>query len=358
MRYVVIILIMFFFISGCEQPPCITGGKVSITFVGDVCFDWGVEDVLADGVDPFRHVAPIIRESTISFCNLETPITARGTRQIKLYTFRCPPEVLVHVTNAGFDVAGLGNNHAMDYSELGLIDTLSNVERFGLFTTGAGTNLSHATQPVYIETNGFRIGFLAFGYMNSAHSHLVATDFQAGVAPLDTAIITNAVALVSPEVDFLIVSLHWGKEYSDYPTETQREMGHAVIDAGADLIAGHHPHILQGIEFYQGGVIFYSLGNFMFPQTDYVWKRTTVLPAVELTMTVSNSVSTNYDYRYVVTPLYRNMETYDPEFPTSETNRLILEHLVEISSDLNGGDLIFEMRQKDGWTNFVMRMNE
>lgn len=305
---------------------------VSIVFVGDICFDWGVKKVIASGYDPFAHTKGLIRAADVSIFNLETPISTGGAKVEKTYNFRCPPEVLKYITNAGFDCAMLGNNHSMDYGPDALADTLKNVRKYGLLYTGAGMNLKNAALPIIIETNGIAIGILSFGYINPPE--LAAEVSKPGVAPIKTSLMTAEVKKLRPKVDFLIVSIHWGTEYVYYPNDSQTLTGHALIDAGADLVVGHHPHILQGIEKYKTGMIFYSMGNFMFPQTDNTNLRATMLGTVLLTeklSTMKHPPSPVYSF----IPLWRNMKTYDPEFPSITTNNQIVKLITGISKGLS-----------------------
>jgi poly-gamma-glutamate synthesis protein (capsule biosynthesis protein) len=324
----VIILGIVLFSTKHEYKP----KKVTILFVGDVCFDWGVKKVIASGYDPFGYVKGLIGSATVAVFNLETPISTGGAKVEKTYNFRCPPDVLSYITNAGFDCAMLGNNHSMDYGPAALSDTLKYLKQYRLFYTGAGKNLKNAVVPIIIETNGFRIGILSFGYMNPPD--LIADASKPGVAPIRPGFMNAEVGKLRPSVDFLIVSIHWGTEYVYYPNNSQKEMGHGLIDAGADLVIGHHPHILQGIEKYKNGMIFYSMGNFMFPQTDNTNMRATIIGMVELTEKIKDAKHKPAPV-YSFIPLWRNMKTYDPEFPSMKTNYQIVKLILDISRGLN-----------------------
>jgi poly-gamma-glutamate synthesis protein (capsule biosynthesis protein) len=324
---VILIGVILLTVKPAEKPR-----KVAIVFVGDICFDWGVKKVIASGYDPFAHTQGLIRGAEVSIFNLETPISTGGAKVEKTYNFRCPPGVLSYITDAGFDCAMLGNNHSMDYGPEALSDTLKNVQKYGLHYTGAGKNLKNAVIPIIIETNGIRIGILSFGYINPPE--LAAELSKPGVAPIKPWMMTAEVKKLRPKVDFLIVSIHWGTEYVYYPNESQKEMGHALIDAGADMVVGHHPHILQGIEKYKGGMIFYSMGNFMFPQTDNTNLRATMLGMVVLTEKLKTMKHPPSPV-YMFIPLWRNMKTYDPEFPSKTTNGQIVKLITDISKGLS-----------------------
>jgi poly-gamma-glutamate capsule biosynthesis protein CapA/YwtB (metallophosphatase superfamily) len=159
--------------------------------------------------------------------------------------------------DAGFDVISLANNHVFDFGAGGLEDTLAHVRAAGLEPVGAGVTAEEARREVVVEVRGVRVGFLAFTEMTN--EHLSSTGF---VGRLDQA--TARVAEVSARVDVLLVSLHWGVQFHARPGRWQRRLAQRLIDAGADAIIGHHPHVLQTVETYAGKPIVYSLGNFVF----------------------------------------------------------------------------------------------
>ncbi|OHD54091.1 MAG: hypothetical protein A2Y33_10265 [Spirochaetes bacterium GWF1_51_8] len=349
-----IVLPIVFFIFGLAilfAGTAVKPAPVTVLFVGDVCFDWGVKDVIATGFYPFAHVDSFIEKATISIFNLETCISTNGEKVEKTYNFRCPPGVLKYITNSGFDIATLGNNHTMDYGPIALADTLDNLKMYHLKYTGAGKNLAQAVVPVIIVTNGVTVGTLSFGYMNPPT--LKAAENKPGVAPIDTKLMTAEVKKLRPKVDFLIVAIHWGNEYVDYPNDAQKKMGHSLIDAGADLVIGHHPHILQGIEKYKNGVIFYSVGNFMFPQTDNVHLRATLIGMADLFITQTKNKKTVLPV-YSFIPIWRNSVTYDPEFPGKATNDSILSHIQKISMPLNPKMFTLKKDELHGVTRYII----
>jgi len=161
----------------------------------------------------------------------------------------------------------LANNHAFDYGRQALEDSLAKLSRSGIDYVGAGFNESEAYSPVIKEINGTKIGFLAYTDLGSPYWK--ATADASGIAWIDEeqlGLAKSQIEKAKSEVDILIVSLHSGEEYAEAPAQFQVEFSKAAIDAGADLTVGHHPHVVQKPEIYNGKYIFYSLGNFIFDQ--------------------------------------------------------------------------------------------
>lgn len=319
--------------TSTDTTPATVTNAATIVFVGDVCFDWGLEKLVAAGFDPFsEEIKSIVRGADIALYNNEMTLGFRGEPEDKIAHFRCPPETLALVTNAGFDAASVANNHALDFGVVSLLDTLSNLDRYGILHSGGGTNVVHATEPVPFDLNGIRIALLCFGYMNP--SNLIATGSRPGVAPLDLRIITNRIASAKLSNDFVVVSIHWGREYYDLPSADQIRFGQTMIDAGCGLIIGHHPHILQGIENYRGGTIFYSMGNFCFPQTDNTHLRDTLIGRATIVMVTAPGMQPIVTASCEVAPVYRNATNYAPELRFGEAGQTIIDKVVKISFGL------------------------
>jgi poly-gamma-glutamate synthesis protein (capsule biosynthesis protein) len=221
---------------------------------------------------PFEHVTTVLKEADIVFGNLECPLSLRGERcQTKapdVPFLRAHPDVVEGLVQAGFNVLSLANNHILNFGEEALWDTTALLERNGIHYIGVGANLKEARKPLLLVRNGLKIAFLAYC------SQFIADDSHAGNPPLDYPVIREDVIKAKKHADLVIVSLHFGLEYSSRPLPLQRRMVHRIIDDGATLILGHHPHLLQGIEPYKGGLIAYSLGCFVF-DTDEVVRLST-----------------------------------------------------------------------------------
>jgi len=250
--------------SGHAHP---WAGEISLVAAGDIMLDRDVKKVgLERGWEYiFAEAAPALREADLSFANLESPLGDRG-RFINM--FQAPPEAVEGLAFAGLDVVSLANNHALDYHHEGLLETMRLLREYGIDWVGAGRSLEEARAPLIREAAGVKIGFLAYTEMWFVYAREPiswrATADEPGVAPAEIDLIVEDVQRLRSQVDVVVVSMHWGKEYVHEPTEEQKRLARAAVDAGADLVLGHHPHVLQGLEFYQGGVIAYSLGNFVF----------------------------------------------------------------------------------------------
>ena len=209
-----------------------------------------------DDSDPFEEIKELFQNYDIIFGNLETVLSNRGVQVPKRAPLRTKPDKIVYLKNTGFDSVNLANNHSMDYGETGLLDTISILKQNDLKFVGAGANIKDALKPVIFERNELKIGFLGF---TSAGN--IAKEESSGCAPLNKGLIIKCISELRKKVDILVVSLHWGIEYVFYPSPEQQKLARTLIDNGADLIIGHHPHVVQGIEKYMDKLIIYSLGN-------------------------------------------------------------------------------------------------
>jgi poly-gamma-glutamate synthesis protein (capsule biosynthesis protein) len=239
-------------------------GFINIRAVGDILMIAGAGKALADyGLDyPFGPVEGWVKEADIAFANLEMPICSDPNRKPSAPDvcpdFISPPQITEVLKRTGFHVINLANNHLMDWGIAGLNETLSRLHALGLQTIGAGENLQHARRPAILERNNLKIGFLGY----SERGFWIATDTRPGAAPIDRQMILQDIKDLRPYVDLLVVSLHTGI-YSDFPSPEDRQIAQDAIDNGADLILGHGPHVVQGIESYHSRSIIYSMGNFM-----------------------------------------------------------------------------------------------
>jgi poly-gamma-glutamate capsule biosynthesis protein CapA/YwtB (metallophosphatase superfamily) len=238
-------------------------GRVTLNAVGDLMLARDIITLMDENgsVYPFAAVKELLEDSDITIANMEGTFTERGTQASKFYTFRTPPLHARGLAEAGIDVVSLGNNHAMDFGAQGLQDTLDALDAAGVLHGGAGANIQAARAPVFIEKNGLRLAFLSYNAVGEA---TFAGPNSYGVANADTAAIAQDVAGAKASADLVIVSLHAGTEYVDTPTAQQSTLARAAIDAGAVLVLGHHAHVLQGMQEYNGGLIAYGLGNFVF----------------------------------------------------------------------------------------------
>jgi poly-gamma-glutamate synthesis protein (capsule biosynthesis protein) len=199
----------------------------------------------------------------IAMVNLENPVTTRGKRVPKPYNFRMHPRFLRALTDCGIDIVTIANNHVFDYGKEGLFDTISYLDSSGVKHVGAGRDYREAYRPVLFHIRGRTIGFL--GYYGGGEAPGAGKN-RPGVARRDLPRVRDAILALKNTLhaDYIVVNLHWGTEKARFPDNEQSAFARNVIDAGADAVIGHHPHVLQGIERYHDGVIAYSLGNFIF----------------------------------------------------------------------------------------------
>ena len=246
------------------QPE--TAGPLKVIAVGDIMLDGTARPVLqANGYDyAFAEVRRFFNGAHIVIGNLEGPLTTRGApEQDKTYVFRSPPDKVGQaLRNAGFTAVSLANNHTLDFGADGLASTIEALDAVGIAHIGAGPNLKGARKPVILEAAGTRVALLA--YSLTLPEHFYAEANKPGTAFGHEAHVRADVAAARNQADVVLVSFHWGQEGKTTLREYQTRLGRVAIDAGAAAVFGHHPHILQGIEHYKGGVILYSLGNFTF----------------------------------------------------------------------------------------------
>jgi len=237
-----------------------TDEPVTMLFAGDLTLSDNVERFVGSRTGyVFERWKPGM-EADIFMANLEHPITTATERVEKKFTFKMPPAYGAILLDAGVTLVNSANNHVFDYGLKGIEDTMLYLDSLGIPYTGIGRTLSEARRPVIIEKKGRKIGFL--GYYGGGD--FAASRNKAGFAPRYTRYILEDVKKLRKRVDYVVVNFHWGVERAPAPDDWQLTLARRVVDAGADLIVGHHPHILQGIEQYKGAFIAYSLGNFVF----------------------------------------------------------------------------------------------
>ena len=239
---------------------------ITVAAVGDIMFDSAPKRLIKakGGNAPFSALVSQLRGADVTLGNLECPLSVRGHAVAgKTFTFQGDPRGAKGLQWAGFDLVSLANNHARDYGVSALRDTFQILGRAGLAWAGAGVNRAAAWKPAIIERGGARIAFLAFSEIGPGN--FVATGSKPGTAfTSNISAVTKAIKAAHAKADYVIVSFHWGVERSYSPTARQVNDGRAAIRAGADMVLSHHPHVLQGVEFYRRGIIAYSLGNFVF----------------------------------------------------------------------------------------------
>jgi poly-gamma-glutamate synthesis protein (capsule biosynthesis protein) len=217
---------------------------------------------------PFVKIKPVLEAADIAFVNLETPLSDTAKKK---GAFLAPTAFAAGLKWAGIDVVATANNHALDAGVAGLKDTLTSLSQVSLPAVGSGKDLASARLPFISEKNGIRLGFLAYTMSENSGDSSYAKPNRAGVMPTDLSLIREDIQKLRPKVDYVILSFHWGLNDSKKPPFWVRNLARKSIDAGADIILGHHPHFPQGIEIYQDKPIIYCLGNLIFGHNHPYW---------------------------------------------------------------------------------------
>lgn len=252
-----------------------------VAWGGDVMLGRGIAEGMrrTGRADPLAALRPRLAAADLLIANLEGPLTSEPHRTDNRFVLTAPPERVDVLAAAGFDALALANNHATDSGRAGLAETLAALRGAGIQPIGAGDNAAEAWSPVMIDRGGLRLVLLAF---NAAGGSLAATDDAPGVALLDIAAATASVRAAKRLGDLVIVQVHWGIEYARAPTADQRIIARRLVDAGADAVIGHHPHVVQPIEWIarpdrRPALVAYSLGNLVFDSLEADAQRSILL---------------------------------------------------------------------------------
>ncbi len=231
--------------------------------VGDVMLDRGVwRRIQANGSSSIlAQVRDDLRAADVCFANLECPLSTVGAHAPMDCIFRADPRAAEVLVDGGIDVVALANNHSLDAGVSGLLQTIDHLEDAGIAYCGAAREKERAWEPARFLVEDRYLGFIACTDLSFGHgSWCKVDDGLTGFA--------ERVRTARELCDLLVVSIHWGNEYQKEPTQRQRDVALAAVEAGANLVIGHHPHTLQGVAQHQGAPILYSCGNFVFDQRE------------------------------------------------------------------------------------------
>lgn len=242
--------------------------KTTIYFIGDMMLTRGVKSSVernfaGDYSKLFENLDEL-KDADILFGNLEGDVSARGNNVGSKYSFRMEPKVLPVLKDAGFDIVSFANNHVGDWNTTAFEDTLYGLKDNGILKTGAGFDKKEATRPTIIEKNGVKFGFLGFSDVGPAW--MEAGENKSGILLANDPNISEIISNAKSECDVLIISFHFGDEYKTVHNVRQEKLAKLAIDNGADMVIGHHPHVIEDVGEYRGKPIVYSLGNFIFDQ--------------------------------------------------------------------------------------------
>ncbi len=304
--------------DGPPVPPPRGSGPVAVVAVGDVMLDRGVwGKIQANGAASIlAKAAPLLTGADLRFCNLECPLSDSGPRAPMQLMFRADPAAVDVLKRGGIDVVSLANNHTRNSGKQALYNTIDVLDANGIKWAGALGEYQAEPAPTRLTVGSLDVGFLAY------------TQFPPSDALINERTLDDVCAQVreaAEACELLFVSVHWGDEYRREPTGWQVRWGHALVDSGADVVLGHHPHVLEGVEVYRGKVICYSLGNFVFDQRDVEAMESAVFRVEYLPGT---------GLQVVVRPVWIPRATFAPEPCLKERGRGILERVRRLSADL------------------------
>ena len=246
---------------------------VTVLFAGDLF----LTDILQEKYDKngisaaaTQELLSVTRGADIFMLNQEFPFGTTGeAMEDKQYTFRVAPKYVSILPELGTDIVTLANNHMLDFGRGPLTETLTALDGAGILHVGAGQNLQAASALKTIDVGGWTIGFLGATRVIPEHSWTASKSNSGLFTTYDPTKLVTEIQEAKKTCDYVVVYVHWGVERNTEPEDYQKSLARQYIDAGADAIIGAHPHVLQGIEYYQEKPIFYSLGNFIFANRTY-----------------------------------------------------------------------------------------
>lgn len=289
--------------------------------------------------DPFVNIRPLLSAADLRFANLESQLSDQngitGHKDNPL-VFTGPPGGAEVMSKGAFDIVSTANNHAWDYGKRGLCETLDNLDRVGIAHVGTSRTAEQPVGPTILERKRHKVAFFAMtAIFNDGPANLKEPRKYVAGANIDG--LRAGIARVRSEVDWVVVSLHIGQEYSDEPVQIHRQVLQAAVEAGADLVLGHHTHTPQRVEFHRGKPIAVSMGNFVFYQhTDHPWTGWGYLSRVTLTKGSEPSLE--------MCP-YRMIASIPQPLKAAEET-VFLQHMKRISIGKHTGKLV--ERSSDG----------
>ena len=277
-------------------------GSLLLHGTGDVSLDPSyISSFASQGYEyAWSGLDGLFRRDDLTVVNLECAVSDKGSAVPKEFTFRGDPDALPAMRDAGVEVANLGNNHSYDFGPEALLDTVRNVEAAGIDPVGAGVDQDHALAPALLELHGWRVAVVGLDQVVDPFPEAVATDSKPGTAAgHDTDLMIDSIRDAADRADIVVVMIHWGVELDTQPRAEQVALAHRMIDAGADVIFGGHSHRLQPMDTYRGRPVFYSLGNFVWPDLSVDGSTTAV---AEVTVTSDGALRGRLLPAYISAP--------------------------------------------------------
>ncbi len=312
-------------------PPPPVKRQFTLVAVGDIMTDRSVGKAIANrgASSILEKVTELTRMGDVSFANLESPLSDKGPHDPSRCVFRARPETVKVLVHGGFDVVSLANNHTLNAGREGILQTLETLEKHNIKYCGAHRERERSGEVVVLEAGQgpVKAGFISATDLSFEHGsyNKVQSDRSNLIAQIKAA---------REQCDLLFVSLHWGDEYHDFPNQRQKDTAHLALDAGADVILGHHPHTLQGVEVYKGKLILYSMGNFVFDQREGERMESCIFHLTWIE---------GWGWLMFAKPVWIPHSRMGPIYPAAERRDRILSRLVRISKPFGT-----ELTVKDG----------
>lgn len=320
------LLFLLFLLSTLCHTSSAFAAKVVVNAVGDIMLAGKASASFARlGYDyPFAATVSALKNGDIAVGNLEAPLAQNGTEfKNKKFRFKTDPQAATALKRAGFSILTLANNHMLDFGSDGLRETIYNLDQQGIQHSGAGETLAMARREALVNCNGGKIAFLA--YSLTYPEEFYAGDKRAGTAPGFRPYYQEDIARARTVADYVVVSFHWGTEKAAMPKKYQIAAAHRAVDAGADVVLGHHPHVLQGIEHYKGAVIFYSLGNYAFGS------RSSSARSVIARVTLDNGVK---EVELIPLNVLNSEVSFQPRLLTGKKGQEVINRLNTMSKEM------------------------
>lgn len=321
-----------FFMGSDDGSYDLGHDDVSIAVTGDVMFGRKMPAVLESGESPFRFVENVTKAADVLLVNFENPVTTSSYAVKGDVPLKANPKYTYLLANANDNVvASQANNHALDYGEYGLNESLKNLKDAGIYAMGAGINSAEATKPITIDCGDRKVTIL--NYMDADNFREYrgvmdpATANSSGYSAYDSELAQRQVQEARENGSSIVIAyLHYGNEYSRSPNENQIKISHELINDGADIVIGSHTHVTQGVEMYNGKPIFYNLGNFIFDQSN---PATHISYFLNLDLVEDNCTVTLY-------PTY--LSNYLPHFMDAESGKSLINGLNPHCDELKVND--------------------
>jgi len=303
---------------------------VCFVAVGDIMIGRGVNESILKRTPkwPFEKLSKYLNNSDIVFGNAEFSI-ATSSPAIKEFILGASTTAIKSLKLSGFNIVSLANNHSFDFHNKGLLELISELDKLGICYVGAGKTHQEAQEFKTITKKNTKISFLAYSLLEP--DKILSEKNLPAMSMFSEEKLKDDIQKAKKSSDFVFVSFHWGIEYSSAPTRYQKKVAHLAIDSGASVIIGHHPHVFQGVEIYNKGIILYSLGNLIFDSKDKKTKEGLVFECL---------ISSNSIHEPSLLPIY--IENLRPTLPEDINYYKNIAQEISILSKEFNTDIIFK----------------